>query len=150
VTRERVSLDALVIKTLDQVRGLSATFLNRQRKGCLSSDRTWSRTFPSHLWTLLWSSTVQSRICAGTTETRLQVRAEGNQSAIAILHYKLTRVPWHVGKSAREFDASSCILSVKRVRIFDEYVRVEQFVRILVGIGGGSFGTADLKPSLAS
>ena len=56
---------------------------------------------------------------------RLQVRAEGEQTAVAILHHKLARVPWHVGESSSEFHASDCILGVKRVRVFDEYVRVE-------------------------
>jgi hypothetical protein len=86
----------------------------------------------------------------GIPATRLQVRAEGKQPAIAILHHKLTRVPWHVGKSPREFHASRCILSVKRVRIFDEYVRVEQFVRILVGIGCGRFGAAEVNRLLVA
>src|SRR5271169_3393808 len=81
---------------------------------------------------------------------RLQFRAEGKQSAIEILHHKLTRVPWHVGKSPHKFHASSCILSVKRVRIFDEYVRVEQFVRILVGIGCGKFGTSEVNRLLVA
>ena len=59
-------------------------------------------------------------------------------------------MPWHIGQSAREFHASSCILSVKRVRIFDEYVRVEQFVRILVGIGCWRFGTAEVNRLLVA
>src|SRR5256885_9047052 len=33
---------------------------------------------------------------------RLQVRAESQQTAIAILHHELTRVPWHVGKAPSE------------------------------------------------
>ncbi len=96
------------------------------------------------------SCTVQSSVWGAITETRLQVRAEGKQSAIAILHYKLTRLPWHVGWSPREFHASSCILSVKRVRIFDEYVGVEQFVRILIGIGFGRFGTPEVNRLLVA
>src|SRR5258708_35488144 len=41
---------------------------------------TWSRTFPTHLWTLIWSCTVQSRLCGGATETQTQVPAEGSQT----------------------------------------------------------------------
>ena len=55
----------------------------------------------------------------------LQIRAESQQTAIAILHDELARVPWHVGKSPSEFDASGCILGIKCVGIFDEQVRVE-------------------------
>ena len=106
--------------------------------------------FRNHIWTLTSSCVAQSSAGAGQSDTRLQVRAECKQSAIAILHYKLTRLPWHVGRSPREFDASSGILSVKRVRIFDEYVGVEQFVRILVGIGCGRFGTAEVNRLLVA
>ena len=59
-------------------------------------------------------------------------------------------MPWHVGKSPCEFHASSCILSVKRVRISDGYVRVEQFVGILVGIGCGRCGTAEVNRLLVA
>src|SRR5690242_5175077 len=48
---------------------------------------------------------------------RLQVRPEGQQAAVAILHHKLTAVPRHVGKSASEFHSFGRILGVKRVRI---------------------------------
>jgi len=34
----------------------------------------------------------------------------GKQTAVAILYYKLARVPWHVGNSACEFHAVSCVL----------------------------------------
>ena len=50
----------------------------------------------------------------------------------------------------REFHASSCILGVKRVRIFDEYVRVEQFIRIFVGVAWERFGTAEVNRLLAA
>jgi hypothetical protein len=50
----------------------------------------------------------------------LQVRAEGEQTAVAILHDKLTRMPRHVGKSPSKFHALGCVLGVKCVRIFDE------------------------------
>jgi len=81
---------------------------------------------------------------------RLQVRAECKQTAVAILHYKLTAVPWHVGKSAHEFQASSCILGVQRVRIFDEYVGVKQFFRIFVGVGCGGSSTAEMNRMLVA
>ena len=81
----------------------------------------------------------------GLTKKFARVRAEGKQSAIAIPHHKLMRVPWHVEKSSREFEAPRCILSVKRARIPPEYVGVEQFVRILVGIGGAEFSTAEVN-----
>jgi hypothetical protein len=34
---------------------------------------------------------------------RLQVRAESQQTAIAILHHELPLVPWHIAKSPSEF-----------------------------------------------
>jgi hypothetical protein len=61
-----------------------------------------------------------------------------------------SREPWHVGKSAHELDASSCMLGVQRVRIFDEYIRVEQLVRIFVGVGCGRFGTAEMNRMLVA
>ena len=87
---------------------------------------------------------------AGATETRLQVCSEGQQTAVAVLHHKLARVPRRIGKSARKFHASSRILSVKRVGILDEDVCVEQFVRIFVGIGGGRFGAAEVNRLLVA
>ena len=46
---------------------------------------------------------------AGPTERdnrrRLQVRAECQQTAIAILQHELARAPWHVGRASSEFDA---------------------------------------------
>src|SRR5260370_1416555 len=41
---------------------------------------------------------------------RLQVRAESQQTAIAILHHELPLVPWHVAKSASEFYALGGVL----------------------------------------
>src|SRR6266851_3632981 len=68
---------------------------------------------------------------------RLQVRAESQQTAIAILHHELARLPWHVAKSPSEFYALGCVLGLKCVGIFDEQVRVEQFVPVFVRIGCG-------------
>ena len=72
---------------------------------------------------------------------RLQVRAEGKKTAVAILHYKLSRAPWHVAKFSREFHASRRILGVKPICIFNVDVRVEQLVRIFAGVGYWGFGT---------
>src|SRR6516164_7438061 len=81
---------------------------------------------------------------------QLQVRPEGKQTAVAILHNKLARMPGCVCKSAREFHASSSILGVKRVYILDEYVGVEQFVRIFVGVGWRRFGKAEVNRTLVA
>jgi hypothetical protein len=62
------------------------------------------------------------------SNNRLQMPAECEQAAVTVLHHKLTRAPWHIGKTAHEFHALSCVLGVKRVRIFDEHIRVKQFV----------------------
>lgn len=70
----------------------------------------------------------QCEFTGGGKSRELQVRAESKQPAIAIFHYKFTHVPWHVGDCPGEFHASSGILSVKRVRIFDKHIRVEQFI----------------------
>ena len=51
---------------------------------------------------------------------RLEVRAEGEQTTVTILHYKLARLPRHVGESPSELYALGGVLSVKRVRILDE------------------------------
>src|SRR3984893_4092310 len=75
---------------------------------------------------------------------RLQVRAESQQTAIAILHHELPRVPWHVAKSPSEFYASRRVFGIKCVGIFNEQVRVEQFVLVFVRIGGGRRGGTDM------
>jgi len=49
----------------------------------------------------------------------LQVRAEGQQTAVAVLQYKLSRAPRHVGKSSCELHAVGGVLGIKRVCIFD-------------------------------
>jgi hypothetical protein len=53
---------------------------------------------------------------------RLQVRAESQQTAIAILHHELPRVPGHVAKPPSEFHALGCVLGIKCVGIFNEEV----------------------------
>src|SRR5262249_26225661 len=68
---------------------------------------------------------------------RLYVRTERQQTAVAVLHDKLPRVPWHVRKFTRELHAAGCVLGKKSVRIFDKEVCVEQFIVILVWIGCG-------------
>jgi hypothetical protein len=94
-------------------------------------------------------SSAQS-VCGPDYRHALYVRPEGQQTAVAILHYKLARMPWHVGKSPSEFHASSCVLGIKCVCIFDKYVCVEQFVRIFVRIGGGRLGAAEVNRVLVA
>ncbi len=53
---------------------------------------------------------------------RLQVRAESQQTAIAILHHELPLVPGHVAKSPSEFHALGGVLGIKCVGIFNEQV----------------------------
>ncbi len=65
---------------------------------------TWGQERPSHIG------------------RRLQVRAESQQTAIAILHHELPLVPWHVAKSPSEFHALGGVLGIKCVGIFDDEV----------------------------
>ena len=81
---------------------------------------------------------------------RLQVRAESQQTAIAILHYKLAGVPWHVGKSPSELYPYSRVLGIKCVGIFDEQVRVEQFLLVFVRIGCGRQGAPEVNRLLVA
>src|SRR6266478_2538067 len=53
---------------------------------------------------------------------RLKVRAESQQTAIAILHHELPLVPGHVAESASEFYALGCVLGIKCVGIFNGQV----------------------------
>ncbi len=50
---------------------------------------------------------------------RLQVCAESQQTAIAILHHELPLVPWHVAKSPSEFHALGGVLGIKCVGTFN-------------------------------
>src|SRR4051794_5117282 len=84
------------------------------------------------------------------TRNRLKVRAESEQAAIAMLHYRFARVPRHVGESPSEFHVPGCAVGVKRVRIFNEQVSVKQFVRIFIGIGSGRFGATEVNRLLVS
>jgi len=85
---------------------------------------------------------------------RLQVRAESQQTAVAVLHHELARVPWHVGNAPKEFYALGSVLGIKRIGIFDEQVRVEQFVPVFVRIGCGRLergvGAAECRPYTAT
>jgi hypothetical protein len=65
-----------------------------------------------------WLARTKSR----AKDRPLQVRAEGQQTAIAILHHELAAVPWHVAKSASEFYALGGVLGIKGVGIFHEEV----------------------------
>ncbi len=53
---------------------------------------------------------------------RLQVRAESQETAIAILHHELAAVPWHVAKPPSEFHGLGGVLGIKCVGIFNEEV----------------------------
>src|SRR6266852_6139200 len=76
---------------------------------------------------------------------RLQVRAESQQTAIAILHHKLPLVPWHVAQSPSEFHALGGVLGIQCVGIFNEQVRIEQFVPVFVRVGCGRLGAAAMN-----
>ena len=99
----------------------------RQHAGANFSEATYRHSFRS------WALRV---VFVTGNRDKLQVRAEGKQTAVAVLYYKFARLPRRVAKSARELYATSCILGVKRVRILEEHVSVEQFVRIFVGFAG--------------
>jgi hypothetical protein len=76
---------------------------------------------------------------------RLPVRAESQQTAVAILHHELPLVPWRVAKSPSEFYALGGVFGIKSVGIFHEQVGVEQFVRVFVRIGGGRRGATEMN-----
>jgi hypothetical protein len=80
----------------------------------------------------------------------LQIRSEGQKTAVTILHYKPARFPRHVGESPSELHALGGVLSIKRVRIFDVKVGVEQFVWIFIGIGCGRLGAAEMNRALVA
>src|SRR5258707_14849954 len=69
------------------------------------------------------------------TRRRLQVRAESQQTAIAILHHELAAVPWHVAKSASEFHALGGVLGIKCVGIFNEQKKSRAKARPLQNLG---------------
>ncbi len=78
-------------------------------------------------------------------KNRLQVRAKGQQTAIAVLYYELSRAPWHVGKPSRELHALGRVLALKRVRAFDIEVCVKQLVLIFFRSGGGRHCAAEVN-----
>jgi hypothetical protein len=55
----------------------------------------------------------------------LQIHAEGQQAAIAVLDYKFSGLPWRVGELAGELDAVACEFGEKRVCIFDPEIGVK-------------------------
>ncbi len=63
---------------------------------------------------------------------------------------ELARVPWHVAKSPSEFHALGGVLGIKCVGIFNEEVRVEQFVRVFVRIGCGRLGATEMNHLLVA
>ena len=80
----------------------------------------------------------------------MKVCAEGEKTTLAISHYKLARFPRHVGEMPGELHVAGCVLRIKRVRIFDGYIGVEQFVGIFIGIGYGRLGTAEMNRVLVA
>src|SRR6266478_2689077 len=63
---------------------------------------------------------------------------------------ELAAVPGHVAKAPSEFNALGGVLGIKCVGIFHEEVRVEQFVRVFVRIGGGRGGAAEMNHLLVA
>ena len=70
---------------------------------------------------------------------RLQVRAESQQTAIAILHHELAPAPWHVAKSSSEFYALGCVLGIKSIGIFDRQYASSNSSPYLSGLASGGF-----------
>jgi len=81
---------------------------------------------------------------------RIRVRAEREEPAITVLHDELARVPGRVAKGSRELDSTGGILGVQRIRVLDEQVCVEQFVRVFVGIWRGRIGEAEVDSMLVA
>ena len=75
--------------------------------------------------------------------TEENVHPEGQQAPIAILHHELAAVPGRVANSSSELYALGGVLGIECVGIFDEEVRVAQFVRVLSGLAVG--GAAQRK-----
>ena len=75
----------------------------------------------------------------------LYAGAEGEQTAVAILDSKLSRLPRHIGRLPDELEAAGRVLGGKGVSIFDKQVCVQQFLRIFAGIGRGRLGAAEVN-----
>jgi len=56
------------------------------------------------------------RLSKYLAEMSHSICAERQQTAVAILHYELSRVPWHVGKYSSEFDAFGTHATACRMR----------------------------------
>src|SRR5690242_9362579 len=95
------------------------------------------------------SRSLQRRHLAGARRG-LQICSEGQQTAIAILHDKLSGLPWRVANLASELDALGGVLGVEHVRIFDRQVCIEQFVRVFVRIGSGRLGATEMNRVLVA
>src|SRR5581483_11205280 len=143
---------------------------NRRHSDDLSSAQERKNLKPGWVWILrLPTPTRKSRVvyresalvsqprscrfvrivrCIHTAKSQLYIRAKGQQATVTILHDKLSRVPGHIRELARKLNAPGCILGIKRVRIFNKEVCVEQLIRILVRISYGRPGTAKMNRSL--
>jgi hypothetical protein len=75
----------------------------------------------------------------------VQVCAEGQEAAVAILHDKLAGVPGGVGEFAGELNAVGRVLGIEGVYVIDIEVGVEQLVGVFVRIGGGRLGAAKVE-----
>ena len=113
----------------------------RNSAGKPGADFPESRFLAMHL---------QGRSSGRDHRRRLQVRAESQQTAIAVLHHELARVPRHVGNSPSEFYALGCVLGIKCIGIFDQQVRVEQFFPVFVRIGSGRLRAAEVNHLLVA
>lgn len=74
----------------------------------------------------------------------LQVRAEGQEAAVAVFDYEFAGVPGHVAQASCEFDALGGVLGIEGVGVFHEDVGVEEFFGVFVRVGGGRFGAAEV------
>ena len=75
-------------------------------------------------------------------------RTEGQETPVAVLHHELARLPGHVGELPGERHAVGFVLGVKRVRIFDKEVCVQQLLLVFVGIGCRRRGAAEVDGAL--
>ena len=75
----------------------------------------------------------------------VQICAEGQETAVAILQDKLAGVPGCVVEFTRELNIFGGELGIEGVRIVDVEVGVEQFVGVFVRIGGGRLGAAKVE-----
>jgi hypothetical protein len=78
----------------------------------------------------------------------IRVRAEREEPAITVLHDELARLPGRVAERSRELDSAGVILGVERIRVLDQQIGVEQFVRVFVGIWRRRIGDTEVNSVL--